>query len=182
MLNKIHIAQCFFAIVCCGIMHSAAAQLSDYHLQIFDHTSGILPGNISQLVKDKKGLLWILYRNKVQCFDGQLIETYSPNNALQTFYCDKSNRIWVCAESGPFLFSEKKNIFEKICVQTNEQDLLSGYIMEFPGGEIVLLTNNGCFSYNPSFNQFEQIKDHPFLLRTFIPNASEMYSKPAVCT
>ncbi|MFT4019667.1 MAG: histidine kinase [Agriterribacter sp.] len=175
MLKKIHIARYFFAIVFSGIMHSAAAQLSDYHLQIFDHTSGILPGSISQLVKDKKGLLWILYANKVQCFDGQLIQTYNPTNALQTFYCDKNNRIWVCADSGPFLFSEKKNTFEKIHVKTNNQDLLSGYIMEFPGGEIVLLTNNGCFSYNQSLNQFEQIKDHPFLLRRFTPNASEMY-------
>ncbi|MCC6287498.1 MAG: histidine kinase [Chitinophagaceae bacterium] len=175
MPNKIYIAKYFLAIVFSGMIYSAVAQLNDYHLQIFDHTSGILPGSISQLVKDKKGLLWILYGNKVQCFDGQLIQTYSPATALQTFYCDKSNRIWVCAESGPFLFSEKKNVFEKIPVKAGTQNLLCGYIMEFQDGLIALLTDNGFFAYNQLLNQFEQIKEHPFLLRMFNPNASEMY-------
>ena len=175
MLKRYHIARLLVAIVFSGIVHSASAQLNDYHLQVFDHNSGIFPGTISQLLKDKKGILWILYEHRVQWFDGQYIQSYTLNTALRTFYCDRNNRIWVCADSGPFLFSEKKNAFDKISIQSDKQNLLSGYILEFPDGKIVLITNQGYFMYNERLNRFEESNEHPFLQRRLNQNACEMY-------
>ena len=150
------------------------AQLDDYHLQVFNYTSGILPGDISQLMKDKKGFLWILYNNRVQCFDGQEIQTFNPTSALQTFFCDKQNRIWVCAKSGAFLFSEKENVFDKIPVKTNAENLLCGYIMEV-NESILMITDHGCFIYEESANQFIPVENNPFLSRSFNPNACEQF-------
>ncbi|MBN8860127.1 MAG: histidine kinase [Sphingobacteriales bacterium] len=173
MIPKKHTTLRFFwAVVLCGCLSSVKAQLPDYHLQLFDYTTGILPGGIDAVIKDKKGVLWILYNNRVQRFDGQELQTFRPDLFLKHIYGDVKGRVWVSAVGNVFLFSEKSGVFKKITVHGKNDTLLTGPIVELPGDRICLVTSDGLYRFDEVNQCFDPREDMPFLNRSWITNTS----------
>lgn len=135
-------------------MLPAAAQLSEYHLQVFDYPSGIRPDAITSLGKDRQGMLWILYRSKVQRFDGKEVQNFRPAPRVNSLLCDREGRIWVGAESNVFLFSERTGAFEPVAIERNGEGLKVGPVAELPNGEIWMLTGRGFFQFDQAKQRF----------------------------
>lgn len=132
----------------------AKAQVAEYHLQVFDYPSGIRPDAITSLGKDRRGMLWILYRSKVQRFDGKDVQNFRPSPRVNSLLCDREGRIWVCAERDVFLFSERTGTFEPVAIAHNREELKVGPVAELPTGEIWILTSEGFFQFDQTAQRF----------------------------
>jgi len=47
------------------------AQLPDYHVQLFDERNGVHTSLMQGIVKDHYDFVWILYRDRIQRYDGK---------------------------------------------------------------------------------------------------------------
>lgn len=124
------------------------AQLPDYHLQQFDYSSGIRPGNIIALSKDNKGFLWILYRRSIQRFDGNHVKDYKPGNDLNQVVCDKLGRLWISSYKKIYLFDEIKQVFEEVKVNLKDSSYNFGNILLLSGKPVMLASNHGLYEYD----------------------------------
>ncbi len=136
-------------------------QLPDYHLQLFDFTAGIQPGNINSLAKDKKGGLWILYRRQVQRFDGKRIETFKMGDFVDHLLCDSRGRVWLITPSKALLFSEPQGKFIEIPFIIKDASFQAGPIIETEQGQVWVSCNTGMMQYDSA-------------KRAFLPTLSEL--------
>ena len=165
----------FWVIVLCGYLTSVKAQLPDYHLQLFDYSTGILPGGINALIKDKNSVLWILYGDRVQRFDGLEAQTFKPAPFLKHINCDTKGRVWVITEDSIFLFSEKSGVFRGITINKNHVPLSFGSLVELPGNQTCLISSNGLYMLNEESQSFDPVQDHPFFNHTLTPDACAVW-------
>lgn len=148
---------------------TAQAQLPDYHLQLFDYTSGLQPGTISSVARDKRGCLWVLYRRQVQRFDGKRTVTFKQGLVWDNLLCDENGHVWVTGVNKVFLFSEEKGDFRQVYVSSQDSSIVSGPVFQLKDKSIVLLTNKGLYKYEPSGRTFQPLQSNlPF------PSASTM--------
>ncbi|MBX2925656.1 MAG: histidine kinase [Chitinophagaceae bacterium] len=137
---------------------TAKAQLPDYHLQLFDYPTGILPSEIIAIDKDQQKLLWILYRMQIQRFDGKEIVNFKPAGELISMLCDKKGRIWVCSRQEVFLFSPITGTFLPVFLDGIEEKRTVGAIHELPDGNVWVITNEGILQYNPDQMLFSPVE------------------------
>ncbi|GAO41421.1 histidine kinase [Flavihumibacter petaseus] len=133
---------------------TAWSQLPEYHLQTFDHGSGIRPGNNLAMAKDSKGFLWILYPRNVQRFDGRQATSFKTANDLQYLFCDQAGRIWVSAVRQLFLFDEATAQFKSFPLPVSDSSATVGPVFEVPDQGTHVITSNGFFRYDPVQNKF----------------------------
>lgn len=162
-------------VVLCSYLSSALAQLPDYHLQLFDYTTGILPGGINALIKDKNSVLWLQYEDRVQRFDGQQTQTFRPDPFLQHIYCDSNGRVWVIAKENVFLFSEKSGTFKNITVNKKQEHLLLGSVIELPGNQTCLISDHGLYKFDEKSQFFDRVEDQPFFNHVLLPDACAVW-------
>lgn len=143
-----YILQQLLLVVLVVLTSTAWAQLPDYHLQIFDHTSGIQPGTISAVSRDKKGCLWVLYRRQVQRFDGKRTVTFKQGQLLDNLLCDDEGRVWVTAAHKVFLFSEENGDFRQIYFSSPDSTVISGPVFQMNDKSIILLTDKGLYKFD----------------------------------
>jgi ligand-binding sensor domain-containing protein/putative methionine-R-sulfoxide reductase with GAF domain len=176
LFNKHYTIRCLLVAVFCVVIFSAKAQLPDYHLQLFDYTSGILPGGISTIIKDKKSVLWILYDNQVQRFDGQQLQTFKPTYLLEHIYCDTKGRVWVSSKNALYVFSDSSGVFDEVTVKKQTPDIIIGSVLEIPRHNIALITSNGVYEYDSAANSFGVIKNLPALQSNLSTNTAVVYN------
>lgn len=139
------------------IGHAAFCQPSEYHLQLFSYPSGIRPDEVVSMTKDKKGFLWILYRSRVQSFDGKEVQDFRPAPRVKSLLCDKQGRIWVTADEEVFLFSEKAGTFRSVPLNPGAENLKIGPTAELPDGRIWLVTEKGFYQFDSNNTQFLEL-------------------------
>lgn len=144
-------------------------QLPDYHLQLFDYPTGILPNEITSMTKDKQRMIWILYNTLVQRFDGKEVQNFKLRGQLTHLFCDSQGRIWVSSRTEVFLFSETEGAFSPITIEEKTEQFRVGPIMERKDGSIYLVTSAGFYKYGQQL--FTPLKDCP-LTRLDIFNCS----------
>lgn len=145
------------------------AQLPDYHLQLFDYTSGLQPGTISSVARDQKGCLWVLYRRQLQRFDGKRIVTFKQGVVWDNLLCDENGHVWVTGTSRVFLFSEEKGDFKQVYVSAEDSSFTSGPVFQLKDKSIILLTNKGLYKYETAGRTFQ-----PWLSSIPSPSVSTM--------
>ncbi|MCO5240865.1 MAG: histidine kinase [Chitinophagaceae bacterium] len=143
---------------CLLLLISAVAQVSEYHLQLFDYPSGIRPDEVQSMGKDEKGLLWIQYRSLVQSFDGKEVQNYRPAGRVNSLLCDKEGKIWVCSEEKVFLFSERTGAFIPVDIDAPGDGLKIGPVTELPDRRIWMLTSDGFFQFDKVKQRFTRVK------------------------
>lgn len=132
------------------------AQSLDYHIQKFDYSLGIRPGNIIALQKDSKGFLWILSGRMVQRFDGRDVTNFKPAIDLTQILCDNNGVIWVGSNKKIYQFNEAIQVFEEVPIigPENKKHTL-GTLSILPDNRIMLSTANELFELNRIKRQFE---------------------------
>ncbi|MFT4155415.1 ligand-binding sensor domain-containing protein [Parafilimonas sp.] len=151
---------CFFfhaMVVLAGVClfpRYGSSQLPDYHVQQFDYSSGIRPGNIIALSKDSKGFLWILYSHSVQRFDGSGIVDFKPGFNLENILCDNKGRLWVNSRRQVFCFNENKQAFEEVPVISKDSVNRFGSFFLLPGKPVMLASRSAVYVYNEAAKSF----------------------------
>lgn len=157
LIRIIDIKRLFVTIGLILSLITAKAQLPDYHLQLFDYPTGILPNEIISMGKDQQKLLWILYRMQIQRFDGKEVVNFKPAGELISMLCDKTGRIWVCSKREVFLFSGVSGTFVPVFIDEKTDDLQVGPILELGNGNIWIVTNKCLLQYDSSRSMFSPV-------------------------
>ncbi len=150
------------ALILCflAIFTTARAQLPDYHLQLFDYPTGILPNEITSMAKDNQRMIWILYNTLVQRFDGKEVQNFKLRGQLNHLFCDSKGRIWVSSRTEVFLFSTVRGEFITVDIAGKTDQLKTGPVIERKDGSICLVTSAGFYTYGT--NAFEPLPENPF--------------------
>lgn len=156
------------------------AQFQEYQLQFFDYPVGIRSDDILSLGNDQKGRLWILYRSKVQRFDGKESQTFAYAPRFKSLLCDKRGRIWISSEKEVSLFSEQTGTFNSVNVENDDQDLKLGLLVELSDGRIWMITNKGFYEFDPSTRIFQKAvtklpNDIPLLEDVFVCHKDKLF-------
>jgi hypothetical protein len=133
------------------------AQLPDYHLQLFDYSSGIRPGSISATAKDKNGFLWVLYPRSVQRFDGRHTKTFTMQGALQHLFCDEKGSVWIVTPERVYRFENDHIGFREVPLHTDSTVGL-GAPFALPDGTLLLFTSRGLYQYSEAAQHFAAVR------------------------
>ena len=144
------------SIVCCMLCWLISwSQPRDYHLQLFDHKSGIQAGTITALTTDQQGFLWILYPRQVQCFNGKKLESFKLPVSSNRLFCDAQNRIWVSSNHHLFLYSTQQRRFIETGIEGIDSTDYLGDLFQLHNQTASLLTSKGLFQYDEATKKFK---------------------------
>lgn len=141
------------------VQQTTQAQLPDYHLQLFDYSIGIRPGNYRELVKDKQGFVWILYPGSVQRFDGKRIKEFKLDGLFSHLYCDKKGRVWASAATAVVRFENDFNGFVDVPVELQDAKHARAHLFELSNGSLYLLSNEGFHLFDENRLAFAKAAD-----------------------
>lgn len=131
------------------------AQLPDYHLQLFNHTSGIRPGNINKVVKDTKGFVWISYPRQIQRFNGRKVDVFKAGGSITGLFCDTEGRVWAQTGKSISKFNEERQNFEQTEVESEAATDFGG-MFQTPDKQLHVLGGNGLYRYDDKRCAFVQ--------------------------
>ncbi len=155
----------FFLLAGWGI---AQAQLPDYHLQLFDYSSGIRPGTIRSVIRDNKGFLWILHFRSVQRFDGRKVINFRVKGTFTHLFCDRSNRVWISGTDRVYFYDEDLRDFTEVPPPAKDSAGMLGDLFQLPDQEVSLQTSSGFLEFQPDTRRFvPSIRITPPLPRPF---------------
>jgi ligand-binding sensor domain-containing protein/two-component sensor histidine kinase len=133
---------------------AAVSQMPDYHVQVFDESSGIRNFNTRSMIRDQKDFLWILYDNKIQRFDGrQVKDFYLPAGLLFSIICDSQDRIWCTSRNGVYRFKNDHSGFVPVQICDTALGVI-GYIFELSDHHVYLHTGKRFYVFDDKKNCF----------------------------
>ncbi|HEX7846504.1 MAG TPA: histidine kinase [Chitinophagaceae bacterium] len=155
-----------------GTSNTLKAQLPDFHLQVFDYTSGIQAGIITAVAKDKKGFLWILYQRQVQRFDGKQVTTYKLNDNFTHLLCDDEGNVWVSCYAHVMKYTDDTRAFREVKIKTTDTTIIRGPTFRMYGNKVWLLTTRAFYEYDKKNDEFTPITEKlplppPYSVRVF---------------
>lgn len=146
------------------------AQQTEYFpsIQYITSNEGLSQSEVTAILQDKKGFLWIGTRGGLNRYDGSTIKVFQNklknpnsliNNSIETLFEDSNGHIWIGTKSnGVSRYFPKSDRFEQLQVQTNERNSLIDQrviaIAESSNNDIWLGTwQNGLTIFNPKENR-----------------------------
>lgn len=140
-----------------GFSQAPASHLAS---QYFNTSHGLSNNQISQIVKDKSGFLWIGTVNGLNRFDGNSFTTFfhqpgDPkslgHNYIYALYADSHNRIWVSYHGGIARYENETGHFINYKPSTKLSYLGSkfGQMAEDNKGNIWISNNHGLLVLDP---------------------------------
>ncbi len=134
----------------------AKSQLPDYHVRLFDESYGFSSYSPQQIIQDQLDFVWILYRDRVQRFNGKQVKEFLPGERLLGVLCDRQNRLWVVGFHGVYLFINDHEGFKKLAFDTSG-DFSMGHIFQLTGKPLWLQTSKGFYELDSSTLNFNKI-------------------------
>lgn len=102
------------------LSHLQAQQPAFYHLSTAE---GLSDNNVSTVIRDRNGILWIATTEGLNSFDGNRISTYNkynqpelPDNRIERIVEDERNRLWIRTVSHYIVMLDEKRKFHRILV------------------------------------------------------------------
>ena len=134
---------------------------TQFHFRHYNIENGISANNISALLQDQKGFIWIGTDNGLSRFDGNQFTFYQKSNPLysglhansiNTICETNSNELWLGTENGVFIYNQVKDTFTPFTKQTNDKTSITSWIthiIQDKEGNIWIATHKqGIFLYN----------------------------------
>ena len=144
---------------------------TQFHFRHYNIENGISANNISALLQDQKGFIWIGTDNGLSRFDGNQFTFYQKNNPLysglhansiNTICETNSNELWLGTENGVFIYNQVKDTFTPFTKQTNDKTSITSWIthiIQDKEGNIWIATHKqGIFLYNTQTDKLTQFK------------------------
>jgi signal transduction histidine kinase/ligand-binding sensor domain-containing protein/CheY-like chemotaxis protein len=155
----------------------------------FNHIStknGLSNSEVSCLVQDKYGYIWIGTKDGLNRYDGFNIKVYKHNsdkvgiiidNSITKLHVDKSGRLWVGTLRGISVYNEKNDAFDNYILDTTDvNNFVINRVTDFiddVNGNIVAVTEAGSlFKMNASQNKMEKLNIPSFgIIKAMITDA-----------
>lgn len=129
--------------------------------RLYTAGQGLSSSRIRNIYQDSLGFIWVIGENGLNCMNGNDIVSFQyksgdrwsiTNNEIKDIYMDTEKHYWVGTGKGLNRFIREKNKFERIKLDTNEQDLgysISNIIPYVEPEKIVISTGgHGLFVLN----------------------------------
>ena len=172
----------YFLIICLSIhLYGYAILPVQFHFRHYNIENGISANNISALLQDQKGYIWIGTENGLSRFDGNQFTFYQKNNPLYSNFhansvntiCEtNSNELWLGTENGIYIYNQVKDTFTPFTKQTSEKNSITSWIthiIQDKVGNIWIATHKqGVFLYNTQtdkLTQFEIPQNNNIIIR-----------------
>lgn len=142
------------------------AQQRDYIFKNITVKDGLLGNNVTALLLDSEGFMWMGSQAGLQRFDGTRFKNYNANirdtNALQsdwisTIFEDSKKRLWIGTDLGaPYLLDRTTGKFFNYNLQLGISDQIKGIwkFVEDKHGNIWMAGHDGWFKLNEKNNKF----------------------------
>ena len=142
-----------------------------FHFRHYNIENGISANNISALLQDQKGFIWIGTDYGLSRFDGNQFTFYQKTNphysnfhanSINTICETNSNELWLGTENGVFIYNQIKDIFTPFTKQTSDKTKIISlitHILQDKEGNIWIATNKqGLFLYNTQTDKLTQFE------------------------
>lgn len=142
-----------------------------FHFRHYNIENGISANNISALLQDQKGFIWIGTDYGLSRFDGNQFTFYQKTNphysnfhanSINTICETNSNELWLGTENGVFIYNQIKDIFTPFTKQTSDKIKIISlitHILQDKEGNIWIATNKqGLFLYNTQTDKLTQFE------------------------
>ncbi|WAC14521.1 sensor histidine kinase [Dyadobacter pollutisoli] len=162
---------------------SCLAQLPDFNVQLLDESNGIQTTDISTLVRDKQGFLWMMSSRHLQRFDGQNVKRIETEGEdLTDVTADTSGTIWTVTDSEIRRYVNDLKGFEKIkTIGPKIERLNKLYKLHVtPDNRVWANAGKGLYCYDPAKNAFifhplPGLEKHYFYRRIFSQRSHQLY-------
>jgi ligand-binding sensor domain-containing protein len=162
---------------------SCLAQLPDFNVQLLDESNGIQTADISSLVRDKHGFLWMMSSRHLQRFDGQNVKRIETEGQdLTDVAADTSGTIWTTTDSEIKRYVNDLKGFEKIRIEGPKIEPLNklNKLHITPDNQVWANAGKGLYRYDPARNTFvfhvlPGLGKHYFYRRIFSKRNSQLY-------
>lgn len=154
----------FLSIIFC-FFTSEAQNINHYtNIQYIDANDGLSQGEVTSIIKDKKGFIWIATRGGLNRYDGNSIKVFQNeidnensliNNSIETLFLDSKGNIWIGTKSnGVTFYNPELDKFQVPNPRESSQIKLVNKrviaIAESFNNDIWIGTwKNGLYIYNP---------------------------------
>lgn len=146
---------------------AAAAQLPDYHLQVFGYTQGIRAGNINAVSRDADGYVWILYPRAVQRFDGKRVREFRLEDFVNFLFCDDRGGVWVSSGKRVYRFLDDFRQFRPIPVLQADSSGVIGPLFQLPDRSVWVLCTTGFYRLSEAGDRFLPADADPPLAKPY---------------
>jgi ligand-binding sensor domain-containing protein/putative methionine-R-sulfoxide reductase with GAF domain len=116
--------------------------ISFFHLNT---GNGLSDNEISSVVRDKNGMLWVTTVEGLNCYDGYTVKKFYKedypalgSNNLAGIICDKKNRLWVRSAGGIVTMIDEKRNMIKVPVLDSGKEVTPSFIRQTNGRGIIL--------------------------------------------
>jgi len=144
---------------------------TQFHFRHYNIENGILSNNISSILQDQKGFIWIGTDNGLSRFDGNQFTLYQKNNPLYSnFHANSINticettdkKLWLGTDNGVFIYNQVKDTFTPFVKQTSDKTSITSWIthiIQDKAGNIWIATHKqGIFLFNTQTDKLTQFE------------------------
>ena len=141
----------FYIITCLLLPYLLRGQPAFYHLSTAE---GLSDNNVSSVVRDRTGMLWIGTTEGLNSFDGNRINSYHkhiypelPDNDIERILVDNENRLWLRTSSSFLTMLDEKRKFHRILIgDSTDNTIITGAFITQSRGLIVQKGRKHYFS------------------------------------
>lgn len=141
------------------------------YFERFSYEQGLSESNVTAILQDRDGFVWIGTTNGLNRFDGYKFSVFRHNpadsttlinNAITTLYEDRAGRLWIGTQNGFSIFDRKKGTFTNFHTEENAQNTLSNNIIrafvQDSTGTTWIGTKRGLNRFNEASKTFTLFK------------------------
>ena len=160
---------CFLLLV--FSVTAVAQQARQYAFKHFTTINGLASNEVSSVIQDRDGYIWMGTQNGLQRYDGNQFITLTnrtsdstsiPNNFITSMYIDRKGNFWLIGGNNKVgLFDSRRFLFKEISIPGEVPSFYwPQHIAELPTGEIMLMRVDGAaFRYDEKNRRFVRAED-----------------------
>lgn len=110
---------------------------TQFHFRHYNIENGISSNNISSILQDQKGFIWIGTDNGLSRFDGNQFTFYQKSNPLysnlhansiNTICETNTNELWIGTENGVYIYNQIQDTFTQFTKTTSNNIKICSWI------------------------------------------------------
>lgn len=144
------------------------AQLNEHPVRMFTKESGFLY-DLKTLVQDQNDFIWLSYKEGIQRFDGNSMETFFEQTQIYSLLTDAQGVVWASTKLGVFRFDYRTNKFKEVTAVDKSTTKLLFVPQDAP---MAFVSDSGIYEYNTTSNEFK------FKYAIHNPNDSSPHIQP----
>lgn len=163
----------FYCLIICLSVHVCGHAIlpAQFHFRHYNIENGISSNNISSILQDQKGFIWIGTDYGLSRFDGNQFTFYQKNNPLyanlhansiHTICETNTNELWIGTENGVYIYDQVQDTFTPFTAKTRngiEIGSWINYIIQDKEKNIWIATRRqGVFQYNTQTGKLTQFE------------------------